>query len=200
VAIAERRPPPFRDPALPPRCFLFSPLPHFSFISCAHQTIFLKKKKTYGKFFGGTRSETGIFSSKNLNFSLKSNEKTQRKCDAKAAESEETSIPASQLTLKEVFLFLLSLCTLYEAIYFEIDFCVREGLHLRDAEKARIEKCETVSHFQGRATDAGFRCLFSRRLTIVRGRSGHSNVPYFSGDEKFRAFCWPSTRNPGSAG
>jgi len=57
------------------RFFLFSPLPHFAFISCAHQTTFLKKKKTYGKFFVGTNSGRDTFSSKNLIFELKMSEK-----------------------------------------------------------------------------------------------------------------------------
>jgi hypothetical protein len=36
------------------RCFLFSRLPHFVFISCAHQTTFRKKKKTYRNVLGAT--------------------------------------------------------------------------------------------------------------------------------------------------
>jgi len=53
--------------------FLFSRLPHFTFISCVHQTTFWKKKKTYGKVFRGTTSERGVSELKNLIIALKMN-------------------------------------------------------------------------------------------------------------------------------
>jgi hypothetical protein len=71
VVIAERwllRP---RDAERSSRSFLFSRLPHFVFISCAHQTIFLKKIKTHGDVFRGKGLKAGASDLKNRILSLK---------------------------------------------------------------------------------------------------------------------------------
>jgi hypothetical protein len=50
-------------------------LSHFTFISCAHQTTFLKRKKTYGNVLSGTRLQTGASNCKNRIFGSKTSEK-----------------------------------------------------------------------------------------------------------------------------
>jgi hypothetical protein len=80
---AGRRPPHSRDANDASRCFFFPPLPHFAFISCTHQTTFFKKRKTYGKFLGGTDSEGGTSDSKKVVFGLKTSGKMDRKGEAK---------------------------------------------------------------------------------------------------------------------
>jgi len=64
-------------PAAP--AFLFSRLPLFTFISCAHQTTFRKKKKTHGKVFGGNPSPKTTSSLKISNLGPKTRELTTQK-------------------------------------------------------------------------------------------------------------------------
>jgi len=72
VTVLSRRLLRLPEAELATRSFLFS-LPHFAFISCAHQTTFGKKKKTYGNVFYGMRLRRGASNRKNLIFEPKTN-------------------------------------------------------------------------------------------------------------------------------
>jgi len=81
-----------RNTAHAPRSFFFSPLPHFVFISCAHQTTFLKKKKTYGNVFRGTCLQRGTSNLKNRLFKPKMTKKRTLKLRQSTLQSAKTSI------------------------------------------------------------------------------------------------------------
>ena len=110
VLIAERLLPRLRNTEHAPRSFLFSPLPHFAFISCAHQTIFQKKKKTYGNVLCGMRWRRGASDRINRVFDPKMNKLMALETDDVTMETcEKTNLHGQNLIFKQ-FYGIANLC------------------------------------------------------------------------------------------
>jgi len=91
------------------RSFLFS-LPHFAFISCAHQTTFGKKKKTYGNVLCGMRWRRGASDRINRVFDPKMNKLMALETDDVTMETcEKTNLHGQNLIFKQ-FYGIANLC------------------------------------------------------------------------------------------
>jgi len=102
VTVLSRRLLRLPEAELATRSFLFS-LPHFAFISCAHQTTFGKKKKTYGNVLCGMRLRRGASKSKNLIFESKTNKLMAFESDeVTTGTCEKTNIHSQNLIFKQI--------------------------------------------------------------------------------------------------